>query len=97
LVGAGGVEGEGAEDFAGSGVDDADVEVVDEGDDVGSGVGSSDADFVEVAVVAEGDFAGVVHAVVADSVFVVGGGVVVGCCCFGSGVVGDGWCGAVWE
>jgi hypothetical protein len=58
LVGAGGVEGEVAQDFAGGGVDDADVEVVDEHDDGGSGVGSSDADFVEVAVVAEGDFAG---------------------------------------
>ena len=47
LVVAGGVDGEFAEEFAGGGVDDADVEVVDEQDDVGSGVGSADADVVE--------------------------------------------------
>ena len=44
-----------AEEFSGGGVDDADVEVVDEEDDVGSGVGSSDADVVELAVDAQGD------------------------------------------
>ena len=44
LVVAAGVDGEVAEEFAGGGVDDADVEVLDEQDDVGSGVGSSDAD-----------------------------------------------------
>jgi hypothetical protein len=43
------------------------VEVVDEQDDVGSGVGSADADVVESAVDAEGDDAGVVDAVVADA------------------------------
>ena len=58
LVVAGGVEGELAEEFAGGGVDDADVEVVDEQDDAGSGVGSSDADVVEAAVEAQGDVAG---------------------------------------
>jgi hypothetical protein len=36
-------------------VDDSDVEVVDEHDDGGSGVGSSDADVEEAAPVAEGD------------------------------------------
>ena len=56
-----------AEDLAGGGVDDADVEVGDEEDDGGSGVGSSDADVVEAAVDAQGDRAGVVDAVVADS------------------------------
>ncbi len=39
LVVAVGVDGEFAEEFAGGGVHDADVEVVDEQDDVGSGVG----------------------------------------------------------
>lgn len=41
LVVPGGVEGEVAEEFAGGGVDDADVEVGDEDDDVGSGVFSA--------------------------------------------------------
>jgi hypothetical protein len=46
LVVAGGVEGEVAEHFAGGGVDDPDVEVGDEEDDGGSGVGSAQADVV---------------------------------------------------
>ena len=62
-----GVEGEVAEEFARGGVDDADVEVGDEGGDGGSGVGSADADVVESAVVAQGDAAGLVDGVVADS------------------------------
>jgi hypothetical protein len=57
LVALGGVEDELAEQFAGS-VDDADVVVLDEGEDVGSGVGSADADGVELALVAQGDLAG---------------------------------------
>ena len=64
LVVAAGVEGELAEEFAGGGVDDADVEVLDEQDDVGSGVGSADADVVQSAVVPQGDDAGFVDAVV---------------------------------
>jgi hypothetical protein len=55
LVVAAGVEVELAEDLAGGGVDDSDVEVVDEQSDVGSSVGSADADVVETAVVTEGD------------------------------------------
>jgi hypothetical protein len=47
LVVPGWVEGEFAEEFAGGGVDDADVEVVHEHEDAGSGVGSSDADVVD--------------------------------------------------
>ena len=47
MVFAGGVEGELAQDFAGVGVADGDVEVL----------GAADADAVELAVVAEGDFA----------------------------------------
>jgi hypothetical protein len=44
LVVAAWVDGELAEELAGGGVDDAEVQVVDEQDDVGSGVGSADAD-----------------------------------------------------
>jgi hypothetical protein len=72
LVALGGVEDEFAEEFAGGGVDDADVEVLDEHDDVGSGVGSADADGVEPALVAQGDLAGLVDAVAADAVVGVG-------------------------
>ena len=72
LVVAAGVEGEVAEDFAGDRVDDADVKVLDDQGDVGSGVGSADADVVESAVVAEGDAAGCVDAVVSDAVVSVG-------------------------
>ena len=61
-----GVDGELAEEFAGDGVDDADVEVLDEQDDVGSGVGSSHADVAELAGDAQGDGAGLVDAVVPD-------------------------------
>jgi len=45
------------QEFAGGGVDDADVEVVDREEDLGSGVGSADADVVESSVVAEGETA----------------------------------------
>ena len=38
MVVAGGVDGEFAEEFAGGGVDDADVEIVDELDDSGAAV-----------------------------------------------------------
>ena len=53
LVVAGGVEGEVAEEFAGGGVEDADVEVVDEEDDGGAGVGAADADVVQATGVAQ--------------------------------------------
>ena len=53
LVAACGVEGEVAEEFAGGGVDDADVEIRDEEDDGGSGVGAADADVVHAAGAAE--------------------------------------------
>ena len=107
LVVAAGVDGQFAEEFAGGGVDDADVEVVDEhehvGSGVGSGVGSSDADVVEAAGHAQGDHAGGVDAVVADAgvavVVAAGGrerfgqGVVGGC---GGGPVGRDRCGRWW-
>ena len=66
LVAAGGVEFEFAEQFAGGGVDDADVQVLDEQQDVGSGIGPADADVVELAGVAQGDGAVGVEAVGAD-------------------------------
>jgi hypothetical protein len=50
------------------GVEDADVEVADEDQDAGSGVAAAQSDVVQAAVVAQGDDAGVVDAVVADPV-----------------------------
>ena len=100
MVAAGGVEGETAEDLAGGGVDDADVEVGDEHDDAGFGVGSADGDVVQLPVESEGHVAAVGDAVVADPVVgvvaaVAGNGL-------GPGGVGDGGgaaCreGAVWS
>ena len=66
------VEGELAQELAGGGVDDADVQVLDEEQDVGSGVGPADADVVEPAAVAEGDGAGGADDVGADAVVGVG-------------------------
>jgi len=54
-----GFDGEGADDLAGGGVDDADVVAVDEEQDGGSVDGASDADVVHVAVDAKADVAGV--------------------------------------
>ena len=68
------MRGEFAEDLAGGGVDDADVEVVDEHQDAGSGVGSADADVVELAGVAEGELAAGVDAVGAGAVVAGGAG-----------------------
>jgi hypothetical protein len=56
LVVAGGVDGEFADELAGGGVDDADLQVVDEEQDGVSGVGSSDPDVVQPAVHAQGEF-----------------------------------------
>jgi hypothetical protein len=72
LVVAVGVEGELAQELAGGGVDDADVQVLDEEQDAGSGVGPADADVVELSVVAEGNEPGGVDAVGADAVVGVG-------------------------
>ena len=94
MVGPRGVEGEGSEELAGDRVDDPDVEVLDEHDHGGSGVGPPDADMEETASVAEGDLAFVVDDVAADTVVVVevaaggGGGL-------GQGVVDGGRGGAV--
>jgi hypothetical protein len=67
LVVAAGVDGQFAEQLPSGGVDDADVEVVDEHEHVGLGVGSSDAEVVEAAGHAQGDHAAVVDAVVAEA------------------------------
>ena len=64
-------------------------------DDVGSGVGSSDADVVQSAVVAQGDGAGLVDSVVADAVVGVVAGVAGGG--FGAGGVGGCWGCSVWQ
>lgn len=88
LVGLGRVDGEGSEELAGDCVDDADVEVFDEQDHGGSGVGSSDADLDHLAVVAEGDFAGLVDLVAADSLVMVAAAVAGSG--FGACLIGDG-------
>ena len=82
-----------ADEFAGGGVDDADVEVVDEHEDGGSFEVAANGDVVEVALDAQGDVAGVDAVAAQASVRVVGacgGG-------FGSGLVSDGGCGVVGE
>jgi len=71
LVVAGGVEGELAQQFAGGGVDDADVQVLDER----QGVGPAGAGGMELPGVAEGDFAVGAGAVGADAVVGAGGAV----------------------
>ncbi len=96
---AGGVGDEVAQEFAGGGLDDADVEVVDQQQDGGSGVGPADADVMQAAADAEGDGSGVVDAVAADPV--VGVAAAVAESGFGSGGVGGGRCrsvrqGSVW-
>ena len=68
LVADVGVEGEVAEEFAGGGVDDADVEVGDEKHDGGAGESAADADVVHSAGSAKGDGTGFVDAVAADPV-----------------------------
>jgi hypothetical protein len=82
LVVHGGVEDEFADEFAGGGVEDADVQVLDQEDDGGSVVGSADADVVEPAVVPEGDRAGVIDTIAADPV--VAALAASGRCCFGA-------------
>jgi hypothetical protein len=67
LVIHGWVEDQLADELTGGGVDDADVEAVDQHQDGGSGVGSADADVVQPARVAEAEFAVVVDHVAADS------------------------------
>jgi hypothetical protein len=54
LVVARGGEDQVAEEFAGDGVDDTELEVLDEQDDLGSGAGSADADVVESSADTQG-------------------------------------------
>ena len=61
------VEGELAQEFAGAGVDDADVEVVDEHEDSSAFVGGAEWDVPQASGVAEGDGAGLVGDVAAHS------------------------------
>jgi hypothetical protein len=51
------------------------VQVLDQEQDAGSGVGPADSDVVELPLVPEGDEAGVIDAVGADAVVGVGGAV----------------------
>jgi hypothetical protein len=68
LIVAAWIDDQVAQDFSGGGVDDGDVEVLDEQDDVGSGVGSADADVAESAGDAQGDAAGLVDLVASGAV-----------------------------
>jgi hypothetical protein len=68
------------------------VQVLDEQQDVGSGVGPADADVVELSGVVRGDGAGGADDVGADAVVGVGGAVAGGC--IGPGGVG-GRCGVL--
>ena len=63
-----GVDGQLAQELSGGQIDDADLEVLDEEADVGSGVGSPDADVAEFAGDAQGDVAGLADPVGADPV-----------------------------
>lgn len=67
-----GVEGEGSDVLTCGFVDDANVEVGDEKDEGASGIGSADADVVEPAVVAEGEFSELIDSVGPDAVGCVG-------------------------
>ena len=57
LVIHGWVENQVTDEFAGVRLDDPNVAAVDQHQDGGSGVGSADADVVQSAVMAEGEFA----------------------------------------
>lgn len=63
-----GVQGEFADELAGVAVQDADVAVVDQDDDVGAAPSFTESDVVQAAVVADGDNAAGVDAVVTYSV-----------------------------
>jgi hypothetical protein len=92
LVVPGGVEDELAEELARGGVDDFDVEVLDEDQDAGSVVDAADADVVRAPAHAQGDGAGLVDAVGADAVVGVDAG---WRDCFQACLIGGGWGGPV--
>ena len=86
MVVAGGVDGELAEELAGAGVDDSDVEFLDQDQDAGSSVGAAEWDVAEPACDAECDGAVLVDPVVSDAVMrAVGRGGAGGC--FGQALV----------
>ena len=89
LVVAGWVDDEFADELAGGGVDDPDVQVLDEHEDPGAGVLVAGADVVEAAAGAQGELAGWVGSVGADAV-VGAGGAVAGCGLGPCGVGGGG-------
>jgi hypothetical protein len=88
LVVAVGVQDQFAEDPAVGDVHDADVPVVDEDLHLGALVGAADADVVQPGVVADGDGAAGIDAVVADAPVSVDGA---GWAGFRSGFVCFGW------
>ena len=92
MVVPGGVEDELAQEFAGGGVDDSDVEVLDEDQDAGSVVDAADADVVQAPGHPQGDGAGLVDAVGADAVVGVDAG---SRGCFKACLIGGGWGGPV--
>ena len=86
LVVPAGIQDQLAQQFAGDRVDDADIEVLDEQQDVGSGMGSPDAHVMQPTGMTQGDHASGIDAVVADA----GMGIVAsGGAGFGTGGVGD--------
>src|SRR5262245_13990369 len=91
LVIAGWVQGELAQQRPAGG-EDADVEVGDQDDDLGSSVPSPDADVVELAAVAQGDGAAAVDGVLADPAVGGNGDLRPGGESFDPGGVGGGWC-----
>ncbi len=95
LVVAGGVEDELADEFAGVLGDDADVEVADEHEYGGAAVAVADADVVQAAGVAQGEFAVAVDAVFADAEVLADLDALSGGDGAGSGCPGGGWCAAV--
>jgi hypothetical protein len=99
LVAAIEVEGQFAGEFAGAGVDDADVQVLDQDQDqeqdAGHGVGPGDADVVKASLAAKGDEPCVVDPVGADAV--VGVGAAVAGDGLGPGGAGSGGGGAAWQ
>jgi hypothetical protein len=86
-----GVEFEFADEGAGGGVENSDFSVVDEEPDFAAFVSAAESDVVHSRVVADGDDAGVVDAVFADSPMPVGAG----WGCFAASGVGGRWGAAV--
>jgi len=93
LVVPGRVEDQFAEQFTCRDVDDADVQVLDQERDAGSGVGAAGTDVVQPAAGAQGEVPGLAVLVTADPV--VGAGAAVAGGSFGPGTVGGSGSGPV--